>query len=371
MRGRRPRRRSSLLRSLFPTPKPRRRTRRTPAARLTPVAPAALRPPPARKRPAAEPAARPVAVPATSGRWHQARSGGHPYAVYLPRGLRRGRPVPLLVLLHGCGQGPADFAAATRFNEVADRNGFLVAYPEQTVAHNSQRCWNWFERGHQGRGAGEPAAIAAITGEVVAETKRWRVDTGRVYVAGLSAGGAMAMVLGATYPDVYAAVGVHSAPPYGSAGSRTGAWGAMAGHGQVNRPGVGPSGMPPTVVVQGSRDTVVRASNSGRVTDQWLAFHAAAGAGPTDPGRIVRSASSTRPAGQDRGHTVTRWYTADGHKRLEVWQIDGLAHAWSGGLPGGSFTDPRGPRASTLMWRFLSAQRLPGADAEVPRSAAR
>jgi poly(hydroxyalkanoate) depolymerase family esterase len=267
--------------------------------------------------------------------------------------------VPLLVLLHGCGQQPAEFAAATRFNQIADRHRFVVVYPEQTITHHAQRCWRWFERRHQTRTVGEPAILAGITRQVLADTRRWRIDPARVYVAGLSAGGAMALVMGATHPDLYAAVGVHSAPPYRSAVARSSALRAMAGRAVVPPPPRVPrSGMPPMIVFQGGLDNTVQAVNGQRVAEQWLAFHQNRTAGPRDPDRITRSRTTKGSSGDGRPYTVTRWYTARGHKWLESWRIDGLGHAWSGGVSGVSFSDPRGPRASTAIWRFLSAQRL-------------
>ena len=346
MPGRRVRRRgTTILPGLFSAPKPR------PARRAKPIVPGQTRKQPAKK-----------VKPPGAGRWLTARylsaAGSRPYAVYVPHGLRRTTPAPLLVLLHGCGQGPADFAAATRFNQLADRHGVVLLYPEQTTAYHAQRCWRWFERAHQGRTLGEPALLAGLTQQVVADTRRWRIDPSRVYVAGLSAGGAMALVLGATYPDLYAAVGVHSAPPYRSAADRSTALRAMAGRASPLLPPAGASRMPPTIIFQGSADSTVYAVNAKQVAEQWLAFHQAAASGPGDPDRITRSLSTAERSSGGRRYTVTRWYTARGRKQLEAWNVVGLAHAWSGGAASGSFSDPSGPRASTEMWRFLAAYRL-------------
>jgi poly(hydroxyalkanoate) depolymerase family esterase len=361
---------AALRRALGLPPSSRRRSRRTKPA---PAAAAARVGQPAPTRPAVPetPTGRAGKSPVArkprarkAGTWHSHRfvgtAGIRPYTVYVPPGLRRNTRAPLLVLLHGCGQRAGEFAAATRFNEVAGRHGFVVAYPEQPAAYNRHRCWNWFERRHQARGTGEPAILAALTAQVVAETTRWRIDPERVYVAGLSAGGAMALVLGATYPDLYAAVAVHSAPPYGSASSGSSAMRVMAGRSPLPpRWAVNPSGrrIPPMIIFQGNEDTTVRAVNAQRVAEQWLAFQQAHVSNPKDPDRITRSRTSTRLAG-GRRYTVTRWYTARGRTWLEAWHVDGLGHAWSGGRRGGSFSDHRGPRASTAMWRFLSAHRL-------------
>ncbi len=294
------------------------------------------------------------------GTWHQAtyhgRAGVRGYFVYVPPGLRRRTPVPLVVLLHGCRQNAAEFAAATRFNALADRHKFIVVYPEQTMWSHRYRCWQWYERAHQARGAGEPALLAEITREVVDEADRWRIDPARVYVAGLSAGGAMALVLAATYPDVYAAVGVHSAPAYRSAANSGEALRAMAG--QVGLPsanGTGP--LPPAIVFQGVADSTVRVRSGQLVVEQWLAAHPD---DPHDPQRVARNRTKVGRSADGRTYTVARWYTARLRKVLEYWQVDELAHAWSGGAPDGSFSDPRGPRASTEMWRFFSGKRLPG-----------
>jgi poly(hydroxyalkanoate) depolymerase family esterase len=314
------------------------------------------------------PKPRKAAAPPGAGRRYPARfvgpSGTRSYLVYVPAGLRRTTRAPLLVLLHGCGQSGADLATVTRFNQLADRHGLILVYPEQLTAAHTARCWRWFEAAHQARGSGEPAILAGITAQVLAEQVRWRIDPERVYVAGLSAGGAMALVLGATYPDVYAAVGVHSATAYRSANGSRAALRAMNGTAApppLARPGRSPHALPPTIVVQGSVDRTVRPVNATRIAQQWLAYRAAANPSPTNPARVTRSrVTRTRP-GAARSATTTRWYTARGHKVLEIVTVDGLGHAWSGGAKGLAYSDPRGPRATTAIWSFLSAQRLSSA----------
>jgi poly(hydroxyalkanoate) depolymerase family esterase len=274
--------------------------------------------------------------------------------VYVPAGLRRRTPAPLVLLLHGCGQTSAEFADATRFPAAADRNGFLLVLPHQQSRHHPQRCWRWYEAAHQHRDAGEPAVLAGIVAQVGAEQVRWRVDPRRVYVAGLSAGGAMALTLAAVYPDVFAAAGVHSAPAYRSATGAGQALAAMAGRTAVPPPEPGDPAVAPTIVVQGGADSVVRPVNGDRVADQWLALRAAAG-GP-DP--VGRSRSESGRTTDGRRYQVLRWYTARGRKVLEYWLVDGLGHAWSGGLKDGSFSDPDGPRATTSMWAFFRLHAL-------------
>ncbi len=294
-----------------------------------------------------------------AGTWHQHRytgvAGTRAYRVYIPKGLRRTTRAPMLLALHGCTQTGLDFAAGTRFNALADSHKFIVVYPDQSATHHAQRCWNWFRTGHQLRGAGEPSILAGIVRQVAQEPTRWRVDTGRVYVAGISAGGGMALVLAATYPELFAAVGVHSAPPYRGATGPADALAAMQGTGPAPTP-AGP--LPPMIVFQGTADGTVRGANAERIAGQWLAARQAAAARGTLPavgkGRQTRKAPSRSTSGRGaRGYRVTRW-SVRRRPVLELWVVDGLGHAWSGGATKGSYTDPRGPRASTQMWHFFA-----------------
>ena len=338
---------------MLPTPKrrPARRKTAVPKMPTMPVlSPAGSSRPPAASRPGGK------------GSWtehrHLGPAGTRGYALYIPFGLRRGTAAPLVMMLHGCTQTPAEFAAATRFNALADRQGLVVVYPHQTAAHNLNRCWNWFDPRHQSRLAGEPAILAGLARSLLTDS-RFTLDPTRIYVAGISAGGGMAMTLGATYPDVFAAVGVHSGPPFKSASGGRDALAAMAGRTEL--PGLGeiPArtlGLPPTIVFQGTRDLTVRPAAAEQVTAQWLEVSDAA-AGPGDPRRVARTRTTTSTTG-GRTATVTRWYSARGRTVLESWLVSGLGHAWSGGLAKGSFSDPVGPRATTQLWRFLSTQRL-------------
>ena len=265
--------------------------------------------------------------------------------------------MPLVLLLHGCNQTSEQFVAATRFTALADRHGFLLAAPRQTRGHQPGGCWRWYESAHQARGAGEPAVLAGITAQLLAEPTRWRIDRSRVYAAGISAGGAMALILGATYPDVFAAVGVHSAPAYRSASSGRSAFGAMNGRGTPTPPLPG-ARMAPLIVFQGTRDAVVHERGGTLMVEQWLAYDAARSTDARDPQRITRSRTTERRAADGRRFTVTRWYSARGRKQLEYWRVDGLGHAWSGGVADGSYSDPRGPRASTAMWQFFASHTV-------------
>ena len=294
----------------------------------------------------------PPSRPHAAGRWlagaFRSAHGRRNYKLYVPGGYA-GQPVALLVLLHGCTQGPEDFAAATRMNELADRDTFLVLYPEQPETANERRCWHWFEPGHQERSHGEPAILAALTRSVM---YAYAVDPERVYVAGLSAGGAMAVVLGTTYPELYAAVGVHSGLPYKAGGGLLSAWMAM----QVGTPLVEWRGAPvgsqpvPLIVFHGDADRTVSVANARQLVTQWARRH-----GLTD----VSYGSGVEPTLVRRGHAADYAYTQSLYRTanqtlIEQWIVHGLGHAWSGGSPAGSRADPRGPDASAELVRFFA-----------------
>jgi poly(hydroxyalkanoate) depolymerase family esterase len=282
--------------------------------------------------------------------------------VHAPAGVEPQTAVPLVCMLHGCTQDAASFAAATRMNDAADRHGFLAVYPQQERGDNPQGCWNWFLPEHQARGAGEPASIAAIVRELMGTSSPWAIDPRRVFVAGLSAGGAMAAILAATYPDVFAAVAVHSGLAYRSAANVGAALTAMArgsedpvGQGRAAHAAMGDHARAvPSIVVHGGADTRVAPVNAHRVLQQSMAANrlAAPEAGDLD---LARPTTTSR--GQDDGgHTYTRrqWTDRRGVLMHELLEVDGLGHAWSGGAPGGSHTDPRGPDATEAIWRFFA-----------------
>jgi poly(hydroxyalkanoate) depolymerase family esterase len=273
------------------------------------------------------------------------RSGTRAYKTYIPA-RDEGQPRPLVVMLHGCKQDPDDFAAGTRMNELADEIGFIVAYPEQASAANVSRCWNWFQATDQQRDDGEPSLIAGITREVIA---RYNADPRRVYVAGLSAGGAMAAIMGHTYPDLYAAIGIHSGLAYAAARDIPSALAAMRGRSLRSDPRCGESTFQavPTIVFHGDLDTTVHSRNGAQVIAQ---------ATPTGDDLVTPAFA---PQSVERGEASGRRYTrttqadASGKTALEHWLVHGAGHAWSGGSVNGSYTDPRGPDATRAMLRFF------------------
>ena len=269
-------------------------------------------------------------------------AGSMGYRLYRPEKVTPG--MPLIVMLHGCTQSPEDFARGTGMNRLADEFGFLVAYPRQTQSANPQKCWNWFKPGDQQRDQGEPALLAGMTREIIAEHQ---VDPSRVYVAGLSAGGAAAAIMAAEYPDIFAAAGIHSGLACGSARDLPSALMAMkrggggAAHSRSKR------GFVPVITFHGDRDTTVHEVNSQEIV---AAASAAAGVplevrtveGRSKSGRSFRQEASTDPSGK---------------VLIEHWTIEGSGHAWSGGDPAGSYTDPSGPEASREMVRFFLDKR--------------
>ena len=273
------------------------------------------------------------------------RTGSRTYKLYVPSGYC-GQALPLVVMLHGCTQSPDDFAAGTRMNALAEEHTCLVAYPAQAASANASKCWNWFNPGHQQRGQGEPSLIAGITRQVMRD---YSVDPQRVYVAGLSAGAAAAVIMGITYPDLYAAIGAHSGLACGAASDVRSAFAVMRqGAGATVRRSGSPSDgeyrqIVPMIVFHGDEDTTVHPRNGDRIIAQSRANMTANLQIRVQHGRIPG------------GHSYSRTLHADasGQAVLEQWVIHGAGHAWSGGSPAGSYTDPRGPDATQEMLRFF------------------
>ncbi|MGB3243750.1 MAG: PHB depolymerase family esterase [Sulfitobacter sp.] len=266
-------------------------------------------------------------------------SGSREYRVYIPS-IKSDKPAALIMMLHGCTQSPVDFANGTDMNRIAEEQNLIVVYPAQSRGANMQSCWNWFGPADQDRNAGEPAILAGLAQQLQREHD---IPDGKTFVAGLSAGAAMAVILGRTYPEVFAAVCAHSGLPYKAAHDVPSAFAAMGGN--TSGPAPAPTHRVPTIVFHGTSDSTVNAANGQRIADD------------------------ARPAGTevlDDGTTNGRKYerttslSANGESIMEYWRIDGLGHAWSGGNAAGSYADITGPDASAEMVRFFLDLPLKG-----------
>lgn len=296
--------------------------------------------------------------PAENGQFisgsHTEASRTRRYKLFVPPG-HTGRPLPLVLMLHGCTQNPDDFAAGTGMNRPAGEQGFFVLYPEQSQDANPQRCWNWFKHNHQQRGSGEPALIAGMTQAVM---KDYGIDPRRVYIAGLSAGGAMAAVVAGAYPEMFAAVGVHSGLPSGAASNLPEALALMNSgaaapslqsggrFGAVARARVAPAVPVPTIVFHGDADRTVHPRNGEQVIAAVLG----------EPARSPRVEQGVSPNG--RRYTRTTHHDGAGKSLAEHWLVQGAGHAWSGGDASGSYTDACGPDATREMLRFFFEHAL-------------
>ncbi|HSW03956.1 alpha/beta hydrolase family esterase [Aquabacterium sp.] len=288
------------------------------------------------------------------------RAGTRTYKLYIPT-RTSDSPMPMVVMLHGCTQSADDFAAGTRMNRLADEHGFLVVYPEQAAHANPSKCWNWFKAQDQLRDQGEPSLIAGIVRDVAA---RHGADPRRLFVAGLSAGAAMAVVLGETYPELFAGVGVHSGLAYGSAHDIPSAMLAMkggrSGLAHLHRLPAAPAPRRkaaqavPIIVFHGDRDHTVQHSNGADIVQQASDAHAA------ETGTALHIRMERGTASGARSYSRTVYADASGLPRMESWTLHGGGHAWSGGDTSGSYTDRNGPDASVEMLRFFLAQTRAG-----------
>ena len=298
---------------------------------------------------------------AKAGSFTAGTSGSYTYKLYKPD-QGGSDPLPLVVMLHGCGQNPDVFARSTQMNAIAQSTGFAVLYPEQSVAAHPRQCWRWFDPDDQSRGHGEPAILNGMVDEIA---KRENIDRKAVYVAGLSAGAAMAVILAATYPDTFAAAGAQSGLEYLAATNEGSAWMAMSLGGPdpaplarkiVDQMGAN-SRVMPLMVFHGGADYVVKAVNADQIVSQFAKVDDAilrqSGASLSD--KPAETRQGRVPGGHNYSHAVYKDST--GRVVLEKYLVNEMSHAWSGGAQGGSFADPKGPDASRLLWDFFKTNR--------------
>lgn len=271
---------------------------------------------------------------------HVCEFGERSFRLYIPAIAKKaGSPLPLLVMLHGCSQTPEDFARGTGMNALAEEFGFLVLYPAQERKSQMYRCWNWYKRGDQARGAGEPALLASLVRQTIVKQG---ADPAKVYVAGLSAGASAALIVADAYPDIFAAVGAHSGLPVAAAHDETSAVLAM----QHGAPGRRHSVSMPTINFHGSADKVVNPRNGRYVAMRAL-----------DPYLHLRKTEKIGYAAGGRRYVRTSHRVGKGRSFIEHWVVVGASHAWSGGNAAGSYTDPTGPDASREIVRFFLRHR--------------
>jgi poly(hydroxyalkanoate) depolymerase family esterase len=252
-------------------------------------------------------------------------------------------------------------------NRAAKRHGFVVVYPGQNRRRNAQGCWNWFVAEHQRRDRGEPAAIAATVRELIDANSSCTIDPARVFVAGLSAGAAMAAILGACYPDLFAAVAVHSGLAYRSATSAGSAFEVMsrgggdaAVQGQAAYAAMGAHARPvPSIVIHGTDDRTVAPVNATQVLRQSMITNHLAAPETCDHDPDQPTSARSVEAESGYAYTLSRWSDGRGALMHELLMIDGLGHAWSGGAAGGSYADPRGPSAAEAIWAFFALTQTP------------
>ena len=305
-----------------------------------------------------EPPARPT-LPSESGQFlnraYSGPAGSRNYKLYVPS-VYSGTPLPLVVMLHGCTQDPSDFATGTRANRWAESRRCLVVYPEQIQRANSHRCWNWFRPIDQQAGRGEPALIAGIVKHVIDE---YQVDTRRVYIAGLSAGGAMAAIMGHEYPELFAAVGIHSGLPVGVAHDVASALMLMKTGQSALEPRAVTAAinqrMVPVIVMHGDADKTVNPANAARLVQN--AVETCLLINPNAP--LKTETQQIDATDGHRAYRRTRYTTGNAVSVIEQWELHGAGHAWSGGNAAGSFADDSGPDATQAMLQFFYQHAIP------------
>ena len=281
-------------------------------------------------------------------------AGARDYWLYVPSSYNESKAVPLVVMLHGCTQDANDSARGTRLNQRAEGEGFIVVYPEQPAAANPLKCWNWFDEKHQARDAGEPAIVAGIVKQIMSDKK---IDSRRVFLAGISAGAAMANIVAIHYPELFAALALHSGIEYRATTSVLNARKVMneggpdpAEQGKAAYAAMGKSArVIPVLIMQGALDKSVPPLHTEQLRTQWLTTHGLIGAKAGD----TESSKAESTAGYHYTRTTAR--SADKRVLVETIVVDELGHAWSGGSSEGTFTDPRGPDATDEMLRFFKA----------------
>jgi poly(hydroxyalkanoate) depolymerase family esterase len=290
---------------------------------------------------------------------YSAAAGTLSYQVYVPSTYAAASPLPLIVALHGCTETADKFRQLTHFDQLAESKHVIVVFPEQSSQNNSSNCWNWYKTEHMKRGAGEPSLIAGVTQKV---RQQYSVDPKRIYATGLSAGGAMASVVSATYPDVFAAAGVASGCEYGATAACAGYRGIdpeTAGRQAYEAMGAQARVMP-VIIFQGDQDKTVPPVNADQLVQQWQATNDLADNGkrdgsiPAAPAKVDRGAV---PNG--RSYTVKHYADSHGKNVAQYWVVHGMDHAWSGGCSCQPFSDPTGPDASAAMYDFFMSHPAP------------
>lgn len=290
--------------------------------------------------------------------------GSRDYKLWMASGYRKEKPVPLVLMLHGCMQKAEDLATASGMNDLADQNNFLVVYPEQVAAANPLSCWNWFDPKHQSRDEGEPALIAAVIKDIRAT---YSVDAKRIYVVGISAGAAMAVVMAANHPELFAGLGVIAGEEYkaattveaGLASMKVGGpdpnqQGLLAYQAMQKSSGAAKKRMP-VIAFHGTKDPYLNPLNTDQLIAQWAQTNDYLDDGKDNDSVSIQSSNETKGV-VPNGYSYTRGQYRDSNGRLlmEKWMVEGLGHAWPGSPTANQFADPKGPTASKEIWRFFS-----------------